>query len=180
MTMSAPWRASSSAVARPMPRPAPVTMAICPLSSMVSSYGKGNELRGFARLSTRGPQCSARAGGKLIERTVAGYPHVVGQAQHALGDDVAQNLVRARGDADARRGEQRFLEGSPQGRRVLVHDHAAHVEEIHGEGGDLLRLGRVDELADGILRPRRLPAGERGHGAEARKPYPLRLHVEVG
>src|SRR6266480_2992384 len=34
MTMSAPWRASSSAVARPMPRPAPVTMATCPSSSM--------------------------------------------------------------------------------------------------------------------------------------------------
>src|SRR5438309_1867818 len=37
-TMSAPRRASSSAVARPIPRPAPVTMATCPLSSTVSSW----------------------------------------------------------------------------------------------------------------------------------------------
>src|SRR5262249_23289746 len=33
-TMSAPIPASSSAVARPMPRPAPVTIATCPDSSM--------------------------------------------------------------------------------------------------------------------------------------------------
>src|SRR2546426_2377024 len=33
-TMSAPRRASSRAVARPMPRPAPVTMATCPSSSI--------------------------------------------------------------------------------------------------------------------------------------------------
>src|SRR5262249_4827976 len=42
-TMSAPSGASSSAVARPIPRPAPVTMATCPLSSMMSSCGKGTE-----------------------------------------------------------------------------------------------------------------------------------------
>ena len=46
------------------------------------------------------------------------------------------------------------------------------------ERGDLLRLGRVDELADGVLRPRRLAARERGHRAEAGEPHALRLHVE--
>src|SRR5256886_4830692 len=38
-TRSAPIRASSSAVARPIPRPAPVTIATCPVSSMTSASG---------------------------------------------------------------------------------------------------------------------------------------------
>src|ERR1700674_5364549 len=91
MTISAPWCASSSAMARPMPRPAPVTIAACPLSSMDFLL--------------------ARAGRQLVEGQVAVHADILRQAQHALRDDIAQDLVGAGGDAPARRGEQRFLEG---------------------------------------------------------------------
>jgi hypothetical protein len=46
---------------------------------------------------------SALARGQVLEGQLAVHAHVSGQPEHALGDDIAQDLVGARGDARARR-----------------------------------------------------------------------------
>src|SRR5690349_23270925 len=76
--------ACARAVAMPSPIPdaAPVTNAVLPARSFMA----------------RPPSASRR---QVLERHVLVDADVARQAQHALGDDVLQDLVRAAGDAQA-------------------------------------------------------------------------------
>ena len=91
-----------------------------------------------------------------------------GQAQHALGDDVAQDLVGAALDAGGRRAQQHGLEAAAARRRssgsVMI---TGLVLQLLGEHGDVLHGRAGHQLADRVLRPRRLAAREGGDGAEA-------------
>ena len=77
---------------------------------------------------------SALAGRELVEGQVAVHAHVLRQPEHALGDDVAQDFVGARGDAPAGRGEQRFLEGGAERRNGNTSDERIMVLDVEGQG----------------------------------------------
>src|SRR5579863_7247881 len=87
-----------------------------------AAYEKRAALERDSRSSKKGwrstAHASALADRLLIERQVLVDAHVAGQAQHALGDDVAQDLVAAAGDAQRRRIEQRLLEERIGGHRL--------------------------------------------------------------
>ena len=57
---------------------------------------------------------NASLGRDLVERHVLVDPDIAGQAEHALGDDVAHDLVGAAFDAGAGRAEQHRLEFAGQ------------------------------------------------------------------
>ena len=118
--------------------------------------------------------------GSLLNGSVLVDAHVGRQAQHALGDDVAHDLVGAAGDARGRRRHQGLLEHRGERRQLRVGEDAALLHQVHGEGGDVLQLGAVDQLADRGFRPRRLAARQRRHGAEVRVLEALARHVPVG
>src|SRR5579864_4022824 len=64
----------------------------------------------FARLLRMRSSSSPSLGRDLVERYVLVDPDVAGQPQHALGDDVAHDLVGAAFDAGAGRAQQHRLE----------------------------------------------------------------------
>src|SRR3990172_8859145 len=53
------------------------------------------EGRGEGAAAVRGLFGLARAGRELVERQVAVHAHILWQTEHALGNDIAQDLVRA-------------------------------------------------------------------------------------
>src|ERR1700722_17297171 len=53
---------------------------------------------------------SASLGRNFVERDILVDPDVAGQAEHALGDDVAEDFVGAAGNAHRRRRQQHGLE----------------------------------------------------------------------
>src|SRR5262249_20903164 len=103
-----------------------------------------------------------------------------GQPQHALGDDVAQDLVGAAGDAHPRRAEVSLLPERLLRREPGVDDRAHRALELPREPRDLLPERRPAGLAHRALGPGRRAAGERRERAVARVLEALRAHVEVG
>src|SRR5258708_9218410 len=114
---------------------------------------------------------------QLVERHVLVDPDVGRHAQHALGHDVAQDLVGAAGDAEARAADPLRLEARGM-RHVFLHD-AARAHQLHGEGAHVLHLGRRHDLDDRRFGARRLALGERGERAIARQLQALLLDVPV-
>ena len=101
---SAPWRASRSTIARPMPREPPVTSAVLPERSIIrappegrgrrraSAAGRGrwsaDGLAGAAparpgRRRRAGPRCRARSGGRTISASAGGIGSTESQSTGA-------------------------------------------------------------------------------------------------
>src|SRR6266508_3287060 len=95
-----------------------------------------------ANAPRRAPASLSFAGLELAERYVLVDADVARQPQHPLGDDVAQDLVGAARDAQARRIEQRLLEPAIHRRELRIHDGARHAHQIDAVGGDVLQLAR--------------------------------------
>ena len=100
--------------------------------------------------------------GKFRERGVLARPRLTGQAEHALADDVALDLVGAAGDRRPRR-EQSDLADRPSGLGLgLVGEHAVGADDGEADFAECAEQIRHHELADvglgtgallGILRP---------------------------
>src|SRR5262249_56700684 len=118
------------------------------------------------------------AGGDLAEGAVLVDADLRGQPQHALGDDVAQDLVGTAGDAHPRRAEVGLLPERLLRRERGVDDRAHRALELHREPGDLLAERSPDGLADRALGPGRGAAGARPERAVARGLEALRAHVD--
>ena len=78
------------------------------------------------------------------------------QSQHALGDDVAQDLVRAAGDSQARNAEELRLPGRVVRRELRIVESARHARELHAELRHVLEQDAAHELAEAGLRAGRL------------------------
>src|SRR4029077_1926825 len=92
----------------------------------------------------------------LVERHVLVDPDIAGQTKHALGDDVAHDLVGAAFDPGARRTQQHRLEfAGDLGVLRPAQDAggALQVQRIHR---DFLDHRTRHQLADGVLRTRTL------------------------
>src|SRR6478735_8233995 len=86
---------------------------------------------------------------ELVEGNVAVDSRFAGQAQHALADDVALDLVRAAGDAVAGGAEHVLVprEGSP----LAGVGSQQRAEKLRRQVGDLPHRNRPQQLADRAL-----------------------------
>src|SRR5476649_1089238 len=125
----APASTISFAVAAPIPRAAPDRNATLPSSLFIL--------------------CSLLP--KLVESYILVDAHVGRQAEHALRHNVAQNLVGAAGDAEARATDPLRLEARSV-RHIFLHD-AGRTHQLHGERAHVLHLGRRHDLDDRGFRP---------------------------
>src|SRR5580693_9312658 len=116
---------------------------------------------------------------QFVERHVLVDADVLRQTEHALGDDVAQDLVGATGDAKTRRRQPAALEETVH-RRIFALQDSGFAFELHRERAQILKLRRDDDFRDRRFRSRLLAARERSHGAEGGVAKPGRLHIPVG
>src|SRR5207248_11380297 len=72
---------------------------------------------------------------------------VVGQAEHALGDDVAENLGGAAADGEGRTEEEAGDPLLPFGVEALLGEHALRAEEVLGQAEHPLAVGIAEGLA---------------------------------
>src|SRR5580704_1925036 len=139
------------------------TAAMCPSphagSQFVADLGYQWALsrRKYSRLPAH---CPARglslSGFQLAERYVLVGTNVAGQSENPFGNDVAQNLIAAAGDPQARRVEERLLKPGFHRRDLAIHHGAGHAHEIDTIGGNLLQLAGADQFGDRRFRPRGL------------------------
>ena len=108
-------------------------------------------------------------GRQLVERHVLVHPDVLRQAQHAFGDDVPQDLVRAAGDprSPARTSAPAGTSRGFGARSASMTSPASPMQVQRRSVAMSCSLRRSHQLADRTLRPRRLAARQRRHGAEA-------------
>src|SRR5580693_8825864 len=90
----------------------------------------------------------------LVERHVLVDPDVAGQTEHALGDDVAHDLVGAAFDAGAGRAQQHRLEFSARLGVLYPAQHTGGALQIKRVSCDILDHGARDQLADRVRRSR--------------------------
>src|SRR2546429_4741644 len=137
--MSAPIPASSSAVARPMPRPAPVTIATCPESSMsdllscdgTDARASGLDGLGHASSVQRGQLVLPEAE-NLRQHTV----RVLTEERSRAGDGRRLGAMQAdRRDRDLRLPTPRVLDLFPDPARVQVGSGAAFGPPAPGPPG---------------------------------------------
>ena len=111
--------------------------------------------------------CSPPLGRDLVERHILVDADVTGQAKHALGNDVAQDLVGAAGDAYRWRTQQHLLELAARFFLRSTGKYAAGVftgaaeEEAHGQFQQMLLsspsmriAGGTDEILRNIIAER--------------------------
>src|SRR5271165_1476709 len=139
-----PWEASIRAVAAPSPDAPPVTTAEMLASSFILA------------LPAR-PDALASPGGNLAKRHVLVHPNFRRQAEDALRDDVAHDLVGAAGDAQGRRVVEHLVQLAGDA-RVRAGERARRPLQIESGHRDLLHHGGGDEFADRVLRARPLAA----------------------
>src|SRR5689334_21217220 len=90
----------------------------------------------------------ASLGRYLVERHVLVDPDIAGQAEHALGDDIAHDLVGAALDAGAGLPPQYRLEFAGE-LRPLAAEHTGRTLQIHRVHRDILHHRPRHQLADG-------------------------------
>src|SRR5665647_77589 len=122
----------------------------------------------------------ASLGRYLVERNVLVDPDVAGQAEHALGDDVAHDLVGAAFDPGAGRAQQHRLEFAGEFGVFGSAQHARRALQVERVCCDILDHRTGYQLADRILRPRPLALRQRRDRAHAGVFQPARLHRPVG
>src|SRR5512143_2333363 len=96
------------------------------------------------------------------------WDSVLGQAEHALAQDVAQDLGGAGADAAAAREQAVELPLALVGRvRAARLDLRVGSDDLGGQLGQLLVEQAPEELGGGALRPRRAAAQDLGEAAVA-------------
>src|ERR1700744_403286 len=108
-------------------------------------------LMGLASLYPSYGSSPSSLGRYLVERHVLVDPDIAGQAKHALGDDVAHDLIGAAFNAGTGRAHQHRLEFAGE-LGALAAQHAGRTFQVHRIHRDVLDHRAGDELADGILR----------------------------
>src|SRR5260370_4243953 len=116
----------------------------------------------------------------LVERNILVDPDIAGQPEHALGDDVAHDLVGTAFDARSRRAQQHRLEFSGGFRILRSAQHAGRALQVERVGCDILNHRTRHQLANRILRPRTLALRQRRDRAHAGVFQPARLHRPAG
>src|SRR4029077_4610623 len=76
------------------------------------------------------------SGFQLAEWCVFVGTNVAGQSENPFGNDVAQNLIAAAGDPQARRVEERLLKPGFHRRDLAIHHGAGHSHEVDAIGGN--------------------------------------------
>src|ERR1700678_4116721 len=154
MTTAAPCFASVFAYARPRPAPAPViTGTLFSTSPMLSSTDE------------------------FLERHGLVHPHIAGQTEHPLRDDVLQYLIGTARDTQARRIQKIALQAAFARRVVRIADQAELVLALDQPLGEILQPVGGHELADGHFGPGRLAARQCRQAAQLREAQALGLYV---
>src|SRR6266478_9100145 len=92
----------------------------------------------------------------LVERNILVDPDIAGQSEHALGNDVAHDLVGAAFDPRSRRAQQHRLEFSGGFRIVGSAHRAGRALQLDPVSCDILDHRTRHQLGDRMLRPRTL------------------------
>src|ERR1700735_5415121 len=114
-----------------------------------------------ARLLRMRPFLSSSPGRYLVERYVLVDPDIAGQSEHALGDDVAHDLVGTAFDPGTGRAQHHVMEFSGNFRVLRSTQHARGTLQVQRIGRDVLDHGTCDQFTDRILRSRPLALRQR-------------------
>src|ERR1700687_3058110 len=115
-----------------------------------------------------------------VEWNILVDPDVAGQSEHALGDDVAHDLVGAAFDAGSWRAQQHRLKFPGSFRILWSAQHTGRALQIQRIARDILDYRTRDQLADRILRSGTLALRQRRDRAHAGVFQPAGAHRPVG